>query len=107
MIIKNSKTGELHEFEIFDNGEDWTTEFLEDTWYEWTTETAGIMASDDVDFTEILEDAIDHKYLFGGIFADSVTIYWDSELMEDATREAPERVKARFIEAFNMGLNVG
>jgi hypothetical protein len=103
MIIKNSKTGELHEFEIFDNGEDWTTEFLEDTWYEWTTETAGIMASDDVDFTEILEDAIDHKYFFGGIFADNTVIYWDCELIEDSSLNAPDKFKSQISEALNVG----
>lgn len=103
MIIKNSKTGELHEFEIFDNGEDWTTEFLNDTWFEWTTETAGIMASDDVDFTEILEDAIDHKYFFGGIFADDVLIYWDCQAIENASLDAPDKFKARIMEALNVG----
>lgn len=103
MIIKNSKTGELHEFEIFDNGEDWTTEFLEDTWYDWTTETAGIMASDDVDFTEILEDAIDHKYFFGGIFADETVIYWDCQAIENTELDAPDKFKAQIMEALNVG----
>lgn len=103
MIIKNNQTGEIHDFQIFDNGEDWTTEFLLDTWFDWTTETAGIMSSDDVDFTEILEDAIDHKYFFGGIFADETVIYWDSQVMENAELEAPDKFKARIMEALNVG----
>ena len=104
MFIMNSKTGEMHNFLIYDNGEDWTTEFLNDTWYEWTTEWNGdLLVSDDVDFSEILEDAIDHKYFFGGIFADETIVYWDCQAMESAELDAPDKFKARIREALNVG----